>query len=159
MIAEAGKDAPRPTNPALLAPVFRERLRAAMRIPLVEAAFPTPWTGAARRVLPSPSPNVTATAIWGPVLAWCVLELLAEVVDASQTERVALDLFDRLRLREPFARAFEVLGFEGQAAWRVAARIKVALLRGAGVGAEAEEEAEANMGAEEMRADRGDFGG
>ena len=148
--AEAGKDAPRPTNPALLAPVFRERLRAAMRIPLVEAAFPTPWTAAARRVLPSPSPNVTATAIWGPVLAWCVLELLAEAVDASDTERAALDLFDRLRLREPFARAFEVLGFEGQAAWRVAARIKVALLRGAGVGTESEEEAEANMGAEEI---------
>jgi hypothetical protein len=82
---------------------------------------------------------VTATAIWGPVLAWCVLELLAEAVDASQPERVALDLFDRLRLREPFARAFEALGFEGEAAWRVAARIKVALLSGAGVGAEAEE--------------------
>ena len=150
VVADDRVDAPRPTNPALLAPVFRERLRAAMRLPLVEAAFPTPWTAAARRVLPSPSPNVTATAIWGPVLAWCVLELLAESVDASQTELVALDLFDRLRLREPFARAFEVLGFEGQAAWRVAARIKVALLSGAGVGAEAEEEAEANMGAEEI---------
>jgi hypothetical protein len=150
VVAEAGKEAPRPTNPALLAPVFRERLRAAMRIPLVEAAFPAPWTAAARRVLPSPSPNVTATAIWGPVLAWCVLELLAEAVDASQTARVALDLFDRLRLREPFARAFEVLGFEGQAAWRVAARIKVALLTGAGVGTETDGEAEANLGAEEI---------
>ena len=101
-------------------------------------------------MLPSPSPYVTATAIWGPVLAWCVLELLAEAVDASQTERVALDLFDRLRLREPFARAFGVLGFEGQAAWRVAARIKVALLRGAGVGTESEEEADANLGVEEI---------
>jgi hypothetical protein len=150
VVAEGRKDTPRPTNPALLAPVFRERLRAGMRIPLVEAAFPTPWTAAARRVLPSPSPNVTATAIWGPVLAWCVLELLAESVDANQTARAALDLFDRLRLREPFARAFGVLGFEGQAAWRVAARIKVALLSGAGVGAEEEEEAEANMGVEEM---------
>jgi hypothetical protein len=141
VVAEDPSDARRPTNPALLAPVFRERLRAAMRIPLMEGAFPTPWTAAARRVLPSPSPNVTATAIWGPVLAWCVLELLAESVDASQTESVALDLFDRLRLREPFARAFEVLGFEGEAAWRVAARIKVALLSGAGVGTEADVEA------------------
>jgi hypothetical protein len=148
--ADARGDATRPTNPALLAPVFRERLRAAMRIPLMESAFPTPWTAAARRVLPSPSPNVTATAIWGPVLAWCVLELLAEAVDASQPERVALDLFDRLRLREPFARAFAALGFEGEAAWGVAARIKVALLNGAGVGAESEAEAEANMGVEEI---------
>jgi glycosidase len=139
VVAEDHTGAPKPTNPALLAPVFRERLRAAMRIPLIEAAFPTPWTAAARRVLPSPSPNVTATAIWGPVLAWCVLELLAEAVDASQPEKVALDLFDRLRLREPFARAFAALGFEGEAAWRVAARIKVALLSGAGVGAEVDE--------------------
>jgi glycosidase len=148
--ADTRSDRPRPTNPALLAPVFRERLRAAMRIPLIEAAFPTPWTAAARRVLPSPSPNVTATAIWGPVLAWCVLELLAESVDASQTARAALELFDRLRLREPFAHAFARLGFEGEAAWRVAARIKVALLSGAGVGAESDVDADANMGAEEI---------
>jgi hypothetical protein len=60
---------------------------------------------------------------------------------------VALDLFDRLRLREPFALAFEALGYEGEAAWRVAARIKVVLLTGAGVGrAEAAEEAEAVEG-------------
>ncbi len=53
---------------------------------------------------------------------------------------MALDLFDRLRLREPFARAFEALGFEGEEAWRVAARVKVVLLTGAGVGQEAEEQ-------------------
>jgi glycosidase len=150
-IAAGRGAAPRATNPALLAPVFRERLRAAMRIPLVEAAFPTPWTAAARRVLPSPSPNVTATAIWGPVLAWCVLELLAESVNASEPERAALDIFDRLRLREPIARALAGLGFEGEAAWRAAARIKVALLTDAGVGS-AGEGVDAGRSAEEMDA-------
>ncbi len=54
----------------------------------------------------------------------------------EQPERTALDLFDRLRLREPFAHAFAALGFEGEEAWRVAARIKVLLLIGAGVGKE-----------------------
>ena len=49
-------------------------------------------------------------------------------------DRSALDLFDRLRLREPFAQAFNALGFEGEEGWRVAARIKVVLLSGAGVG-------------------------
>jgi hypothetical protein len=127
-----------PTSPSLLGPVFRERLRAAMRIPAVEALFPTPWPPAARRVLPSPSPQFTATAIWGPVLAWCVLELLAESIDAGTPARVALDLFDRLRLREPFAKAFVALGFEADEGWRVAARIKVVLLTGAGVGKGAE---------------------
>ncbi len=127
---------PHPTDedPSVGAPVFRERLRAAMRIPVIEALFPVPWTVAARRVLPSPSPQFTATAMWGPVLAWCVLELLAESIDAENPEPVALDLFDRLRLREPFAQAFAALGFEGEEAWRVAARIKVLLLSAAGVG-------------------------
>ncbi len=126
------------TTPArragLLAPAFRERLRAAMRIPAIEALFPSPWTAAARRMLPSPSPQFTATAMWGPILGWCALELLAESIDAEKPERVALDLFDRLRLREPFAHAFAALGFEGEEGWRVAARIKVVLLIGAGVG-------------------------
>jgi hypothetical protein len=76
--------------------------------------------------------------MWGPVLGWCVLELLAESIDAQHPERVALDLFDRLRLREPFAQAFAALGFEGEEGWRVAARIKVVLLTGAGVGRQEE---------------------
>ena len=123
-----------PADPGLLAPAFRKRLCAAMRIPSTEALFPAPLTVAARRILPSPSPQLTATAIWGPILAWCVLELLAESIDLENPERVALDLFDRLRLREPFAQAFDALGFEGEEGWRVAARIKVVLLAAAGAG-------------------------
>ena len=123
-----------PADPGLLASAFRKRLRAAMHIPATEALFPAPWTVAARRMLPSPSPKLTATAIWGPILAWCTLELLAESIDLENPERVALDLFDRLRLREPFAQAFHTLGFEGEEGWRVAARIKVVLLTAAGAG-------------------------
>jgi hypothetical protein len=72
--------------------------------------------------------------MWGPVLGWCALELLAESIGAEHPERVALDLFDRLRLREPFAQAFNALGFEGEEGWRVAARIKIGLLTAAGAG-------------------------
>jgi glycosidase len=132
--AEPASDVLQPTNTGLLAPVFRERLQAAMRIPIIEAAFAHPWTAAARRVLPSPSPQFTATAMWGPLLGWCVLELLAESLDAENPEKLALDLFDRLRLREPFGQAFKALGFDGEEGWRVAARIKVVLLSEAGVG-------------------------
>jgi dienelactone hydrolase/glycosidase len=121
-------DAAPPISPALLADACRARLRAAMRIPALEALSPAPWSGAARQVLPSPSPRRTATAMWGPVLAWCFLELLAESIDAENPERTALELFDRLRLREPFANAFANLGFEGEGSWRAAARIKVLLL-------------------------------
>jgi len=116
------------TNPASMAARFRELTRAAMRIPALEALFPEPWPLAARRVLPSLSPRLTATAMWGPVLAWSTLELLAESVNAQNPQRAALDLFDRLRLREPLAHVFESLGFAGEESWQVAARIKVALL-------------------------------
>jgi glycosidase len=116
------------TDPAEMGNSFRERARAAMRIPALEGLFPEPWPVSARRVLPSRSPHLMATAMWGPVLAWCVLELLAESVDAAHPDRAALDLFDRLRLREPLGHAFESLGFAGEECWRVAARIKVALL-------------------------------
>jgi glycosidase len=137
-----------PTNPALLAPAFRERLRAAMRLPAIEALFPVPWTVAARRMLPSASPQLTATAMWGPILGWCALELLAESIDVEDAERMALDLFDRLRLREPFAEAFAALGFEAEEGWRVAARIKVVLLTGAGVGKPEDSPAEVRPEAE-----------
>ncbi|MGO4213804.1 alpha-amylase, partial [Terriglobus sp. YAF25] len=118
----------RPTNPALLAEKFHKRVRAAMDIPALESLFPTPWNIGARRLLPSLIPELIATAIWGPVLSWCVLELLAESIDAQKPERAALDLFDRLRLREPLAHSFSALGFEGEESWRATARIKVALL-------------------------------
>jgi hypothetical protein len=50
------------------------------------------------------------------VFIWCVLELLAESIDAEKPEHAALDLFDRLRLREPLAHSFLALGFKGRKA-------------------------------------------
>ena len=142
-LAQEGKTAAfEPMDSGAVGEAFRRRLRAAMRLPVVEALFPAPWTAAARSVLPSASPQLTATAMWGPVLGWCALELLAECVDGGAPERVALELFDRLRLREPFAQAFGGLGFEGEDAWRAAARIKVLLLAGAGAGVVEENAAE-----------------
>ena len=127
-------DAPKPDEPLLLGYAFQRRLRAAMHIPAFEAHFTVPWSEAARRVLPSPSPQFTATAMWGPVIGWIALEVLAESFDPEMPAQRALDVFDRLRLRESFGRAFAALGFEGEEAWRVVSRIKVGLLTGAGVG-------------------------
>ncbi len=117
-------------NPVLLSFSFRQWLHAALSLPLLEALFPAPWTPAARRMLPSQSPQLAGAAVWGPVLGWCVLELLGEAIDAADPNGAALDIYDRLRLREPFAQAFAALGFEGDDAWRVASRIKVLLLAG-----------------------------
>jgi glycosidase len=120
-------------NPVLLQLSFRQRLHAALSLPGLEAFFPAPWSPAARRMLPSRSPQLAGAAVWGPVLGWCVLELLGEAFDAADPGAAALDGFDRLRLREPFAEAFAALGFEGEDAWRVASRIKVLLLSANGV--------------------------
>jgi glycosidase len=114
--------------PGAFGQAFRECLRAAMRIPAIETLFAELWPAAARRVLPSASPERTATAMWGPVLAWCTLQILADSINADNPKAVALDLFDRLRLREPFGVIFSALGMEGENHWKAAARIKVLLL-------------------------------
>jgi hypothetical protein len=123
-----------PIPPRQLGPGFPARMRAALAIPAAEALFPAPWTAAARRVLPSASPQINSSALWGPILGWCALQLLAETLDAEHPECLALDAFDRLRLREPFAQSFMAMGLEGEAAWHAAARIKVLLLVTAGIG-------------------------
>ena len=107
---------------------FRECLRSAVSFSSVEAFFPKPWNDCARHVLPSPSPRDTATALWGPVLAWCVLDCLASTIAPDQPHLAALELFDRLRLRESLAQAFQALGIMGEESWRAAARVRVLLL-------------------------------
>ena len=113
---------------------YRTCLRGVLRLLMVEALMPAPGPGAARRVLPASSPEVAATALWGPVMAWCLLQVLAEAIDGNNIPRTALDLFDRLRLREPLAQSFNALGLEGEEGWRAAARIKVLLMIESGGG-------------------------
>jgi glycosidase len=121
---------PAPSEPDFTAEsaAFRKLLRNALRIPSLEDAFPEPWPASARRILPSASPLSAATAVWGPVLAWCILQTLAESTNPENPAQEALNLFDRLHLREPFAKVFQSLGIEGDAAWRTAARVKILLL-------------------------------
>ena len=123
----------KPVDPSHFRVEFQSRLRTVLHLPMVEALFTEPWGRPARRVLPSPSPQRTATAMWGPVLAWLAIELLAESIDSVDAPRRALDLFDRLRLRGPLAEAFQKMGFEGEEGWRAASRIKVLLLSRASV--------------------------
>jgi hypothetical protein len=71
------------------------------------------------------------------VLGWCLLQVLAESIDPENWYQIALELFDRLRLREPLAQAFQALGLEEEDGWMGAARVKVLLLIESGVGAKA----------------------
>jgi glycosidase len=126
--SKQGRPDAKATSIEALGPGFRNCLRATLRIPTVEIAFPLPWPASARRVLPSSSPEHAGTALWGPVFAWCVIDCLSSSIDANHPKHAALELFDRLRLREPIAHAFAALGIEGEDAWRAAARIKVLLI-------------------------------
>ena len=114
-----------------LGKTFRECLASVMQIPNLETAFSKPWPLTARRVLPNQSPHHTATALWGPAFAWCAIDCMAAAIDPRNQHRAALELFDRLRLREPFAVAFRALGIEGEDAWRAASRVKALLLANA----------------------------
>ncbi|MGA8670219.1 MAG: alpha-amylase family glycosyl hydrolase, partial [Terracidiphilus sp.] len=123
-----GRPDAKATSTQTLGPGFRDCMRATMRIPTMETFFPSPWPAAARRVLPSSSPEHAATALWGPVFAWCAIDCLSSSIDSARPKRTALEIYDRLRLREPMAHAFGALGMEGEEAWRAAARIKVLLI-------------------------------
>src|SRR6266567_925259 len=62
------------TQAASMAPVFRKLIRGATQLPSMESLFPAKWSASARRVLPNANSQVPATALWGPVLAWVVLQ-------------------------------------------------------------------------------------
>jgi hypothetical protein len=62
------------------------------------------------------------------VLAYCVLEGMAKSVPGEVTASTALALFDRLRLKEPLARAFSAGGEIKQDGWRAAARVRLLFL-------------------------------
>ncbi|MGA7256954.1 MAG: alpha-amylase family glycosyl hydrolase [Terracidiphilus sp.] len=117
-----------------LAPSFRRMLRDASRMPALESLFPSKWPAGARRVLPTEHPQLPATALWGPIVAWSILQILAQAARDSgaatcdAATQTALDLFDRLRLREPLAQSFHALGLDGELGWQGAARIKALLL-------------------------------
>jgi glycosidase len=105
-----------------------QRVHAAMGLPAIEDKFVQPWSREAKMVLPNRTPELHASAIWGPVLACCVLGGLAESIGGEDPAATALALFDRLRLREPLARAFTIAGGSSEDGWRAAARVRLAFL-------------------------------
>jgi glycosidase len=104
------------------------RVHAAAGLLRLESEFTQPWSAEAKAVLPSAAPELHANAIWGPVLAICAIEGIAEAVGGKDSASTALEFFDRLRLREPIARACSLGGEITEDGWRAAARVRLALL-------------------------------
>ena len=79
-------------------------------------------------MLPSSKLPLHPKEIWGPVMAFCVLGGVAETMSAKDAGATALALFERLRLREPLARAFSLGGEVSEDGWRAAARVRLIFL-------------------------------
>jgi hypothetical protein len=103
-------------------------VHAATRLAGIEAEFSEAWSQEARTVLPCGSPELHPNAIWGPMLAYVVIDGMAAAIGAKDSATTALALFDRLRLREPMARAFSGGGEISEDGWRAAARVRLAFL-------------------------------
>ena len=79
-------------------------------------------------VLPSEDPPLHPSVIWGPALGYAVVAGMSEAAGRKDTAATALALFDRLRLRHAFARAFSVGDQITEDGWRAAARIRLAFV-------------------------------
>jgi hypothetical protein len=102
-----------------------------MYLPRLEDCFSSPWSVEVRRALPSQSASRNSLAIWGPVLAWCVIQALADSLNDEQSPHFAEEMFDTLHLREVLAASFASMDLDGDEGWRAAARVRLALCDGA----------------------------
>jgi glycosidase len=119
------------TLPEAMQPSFHELFGKALQLAETESLFAEVWPAAARRVLPSESPEVPAEFVWAPVLACCAVMLFSESLHPGGRQDkgwdLASDVLNHLRLKHPLAEAFEALGMEGDSCWRAVARIRLAL--------------------------------
>jgi glycosidase len=104
------------------------QFHSAAGLPKIEAELSEPWSTEAKAVLPSSNLKLHPKAVWGPVLAFSVLDGMARSIGGKDTAGTALALFDKLRLREPLARAFSLAAEITEDGWRAAARVRLALL-------------------------------
>jgi glycosidase len=133
-------------DPSTLWLAICRRVHGLAALPTLEAEFSTPWSKEAKLVLPSTSSELNSgskrsssselsnsselnpSETWGPALAFSVLQGMAESLGSKDTAVSALELFDRLRLREPLARAFSGGNEITEDGWRGAARVRLAFL-------------------------------
>jgi glycosidase len=102
------------------------QLHEAAGLPGLESEFSEAWSSEAKAVLPSTSSRLHAQGVWGPVLAFCVVDGMARSIGGKDAATTALALFDQLRLREALARAFSLGGEITEDGWRAAARVRLA---------------------------------
>ena len=101
---------------------YRQLLEAAERVPQMEKLSVRTWPPEARAVMPSYCPTVSASAVWAPVAAWCLVRAFADLLPQEQDRG---EVFDKLYLRSVLAEVFHPLGLEADAGYRAAARVRL----------------------------------
>jgi glycosidase len=108
--------------------LFAKSVRAATKLPGMQAQFVEPWSKQACEVLPTRTATGAAQlSIWASIIAWAAIRSMGDLIDPVDPDKAGARLFDALRLRTPIADALEKNGFEGEARWRAAARVRVVL--------------------------------
>ncbi|MGI8772472.1 MAG: alpha-amylase family glycosyl hydrolase [Acidobacteriaceae bacterium] len=123
----AGRPAEGSAGSDAFAEEVRSTLRAALCLPELERNSGTSWPVEARTVLPTHSPATHATAVWAPVLGWCLAQALTTSLASPAAS--AVELFDGWRLRQALASLFEGLGLDDHARWRASARVRILIAR------------------------------
>jgi hypothetical protein len=114
----------------MIAHRLEQQIRLLIKLPQLAAGFSFEAPAPIRTLLSGTGPGVANTKVWGLPVAYLLLEGLAQAVDAEHTQEAALELFEKLRLRDVFAKAFTALGLKTEDGWRAAARIRLLFLSG-----------------------------
>ena len=109
-------------------PAICRQLHAAAGLPAIEADFSEPWSSEAKAVLAQQQLRAPRQAIWGPVLAYCVLEGMAEASEAKTRQLPRWHSSIGSACASLLARAFSLGGEITEDGWRAAARVRLAFL-------------------------------
>jgi hypothetical protein len=93
---------------------------AILHLALLEKQFSTAWPAAVVTMLPSNAVGIAPETVWGPVIAWSVLQSLP-------ASGIRVQIFDHLQLRSALAELFASMGMDGDKSWRAAARVRLLL--------------------------------
>ena len=105
---------------AAYARTFDQLAQAMVRLSLLPEDLSKRWPAAARDILPDSAAQEQSATGWAPVLAWALLA-------SFPAPHNPLAAFDELDLRSALAELFLALDFEGEDAWRAAARVRILL--------------------------------
>ena len=111
-------------DPALrFGQAWDEGVRAAVSLASQADLFPDTWPAAVWSLLPRPGADLHPSRAWPPLIAWI---LLKEVLPGPSK----MARFEKLQFRAALAEIFSSFGYEGEDAWRAAARVSVLLEHG-----------------------------